>query len=112
MTCTKQRQYDININEIRKLDTMSQIYKVVIAGLIVAVFISYFFLGYEDKTYLYVMISIIFLGCLLCILLYILPKLNKDDYDHQIILYRRELSQDSDFYDMTVDEIIASASSE
>ena len=110
--CTKQRQYDININQIRIMDTMEQVYKIIIAGLIVSISISYFFVSQEDKSSLYIMIAVIFSVCLFYIILYQLPKLNKDNYDHQITMYRRELGGDADFYDLSIDEVIASASSE
>jgi len=110
--CTKQRQYDININQIRTMDTMEQVYKIIIAGLIVSISISYFFVSQEDKSSLYIMIAVIFSVCLFYIILYQLPKLNKDNYDHQITMYRRELGGDADFYDLSIDEVIASASSE
>ena len=111
-TCTKQRQYDININKIRTLDTMEQVYKIIIAGLIVSITMSYFYISQPEKDSLYIMVGVIFSACLFYIIIYQLPKLNKDNYDHQITLYRRELGGDADFYDLSIDEIIASASSE
>jgi len=94
------------------MDTMEQVYKIIIAGLIVSISISYFFVSQEDKSSLYIMIAVIFSVCLFYIILYQLPKLNKDNYDHQITMYRRELGGDADFYDLSIDEVIASASSE
>ena len=110
--CQHKREYEININEIRKMDTYSQMYKIIIAGLIVAIICSYFFQGQKDKSNLYMIVTVIFSACLLYVVVYMLPKIGKDAYDHQIKLYRRELGEEGDFFDLSIDEVIASAASE
>ena len=38
-----------------------------------------------------------------------MPKLDKDNYDNQITLYKRKLSEGGDFFDLQIDEGIAAA---
>ena len=112
MGCPKQREYEININEIRKMDTFSQVYKIIVAGLIVSIICAYFFQGKQDKTGLYIIVSVICCISLFYIVVFMIPKLSKDNYDHQITLYRRELGEEGDFFDLSIDETIANLSSE
>ena len=106
---TKQREYEININEIRSMDTKNNIYKIIVVGLNVAILWGYFYQGQQDKTGLYIVVVLIFSICLFYIAIYMLPKLDKDNYDNEISLYRRELGQDADFFDLSVDEMIIQA---
>ena len=103
---TYKRQYDININEIRKMDIYTEVYKIIVSGLIVSVFLAFII---KDTSALYVSIVSVFIICLFYILLFIMPKLDKDNYDNQITLYKRELSEGGDFFDLQIDEGIAAA---
>ena len=103
---TYKRQYDINMNEIRGLDIHTEVYKIIVSGLIVSVFIAFII---KDANTLYIVIVTIFLICLFYILLFIMPKLDNDNYDNQITLYNRELSEGGDFFDLQIDEGIAAA---
>jgi len=103
---TNKRQYNININEIRKMDVYTEVYKIIVSGLIVSVFIAFVI---KDTTALYVSIVSVFTICLFYLLLFIMPKLDKDNYDNQITLYKRKLSEGGDFFDLQIDEGIAAA---
>ena len=105
MNSTKKRQYEINMNQIVRLDIITQIYKIVITGLIIAVLLGFFIpLMTSNKTTYYFMVGVIACICMFYVLLYLVPRLDRDNYNQNITLYERKLSKTNDIFDLTVNE--------